>query len=564
MKKKFMALCLTFIFLINVFSFVAVQAATTYSSPLKNFILAKYSESSGIGSDTVEDVFKGTKTIAVPTDITLKASSEATYVNGPVTMTDDGVNSVDFKANIDMSAVKTNIATYRTVANSLINNNTDPSFDNTALTNDMNTAVATGRFIIAVKYPANFTIPAAMLNGTAMYGFSSQNVFSNVFEETVPRTVSVANAVNGKAYKVLRIYVDVKPNVTLSVLENYLDNLTLTCEGVTVAGTGKFSVIGLVSGSVNIVSTYSGSPETIGRVIYNFIQEPANADAAPDNGLTASDITGTVVINAFVPGPGTRPSANKYALNIIFGDEIPELKFSYTSGTTVNLDELVAESMAGKKVEGYYLDEEFSKPVESKFLISQNTTVYVKWVDEVLDSTEHFAYVIGYPVEETGRDEVRPENNISREEIATIFYRLLKTDERDKLFTAVNNFTDVEKSRWSNKAISTMANGGYIIGYEDGSFNPEGFITRAEFVTIAARFYKVDESTILGTTATFPDISSHWAENYIKYALGEEWIQGYDVHNFVLLSLSVGLCCSDLPHSFPLRLQRLEIVLFPC
>ncbi len=527
MKKRFMALCLTFIFLINVFSIVSVSAAT-YSSPLKNFVISKYAESVGIDSKTAAEVFQGNINIEVPTDIKVRASGSGAFVNGPVSMVNNGVNNVDFEASIDMTQVKESVQLFKDAGMNLINLYGANDTEKTALINELNSCEVEGSFVIGVKYPQIFTLPSSIFNGN-MTGFSSTKDYTQIFEEpAATRQVNTATAVNGIPYNVAYIHVDVKDGVNMSVLENYLDDLKLTCENISVGATGTYSIMGVVSGSVKIISpTYS---EQIGSITYTFSQEPSSADTSAS--LFPGKISGTVIVTApSAPsvGPGSRADKK---LEIVYGDGIENDVYKFDKGTKVNLKELTTKTKPGYSIVGYYAEPEFVTPVENEFNLNENTTVYVKWLKDVLDSSNHFAYVIGYPVEETGRNEVRPENNISREEITTIFYRLLKPEERDRLFTTENNFTDVSKDRWSNKAISTMANGKYIIGYEDGTFNPEGFITRAEFVTIAARFYNVDESTFIGSSATFPDISSHWAENYIKYALGANWIQGYEDHTF--------------------------------
>lgn len=106
-----------------------------------------------------------------------------------------------------------------------------------------------------------------------------------------------------------------------------------------------------------------------------------------------------------------------------------------------------------------------------------------------LNREDHFAYVSGYT-----DGTVRPTNNITREEVAAIFYRLLTDVSRTVYETGVNNFSDVDSSRWSNNAISTLANAGIISGYKEGTFKPGQTITRAEFAAIASRFDSVSEN----------------------------------------------------------------------
>ena len=100
-----------------------------------------------------------------------------------------------------------------------------------------------------------------------------------------------------------------------------------------------------------------------------------------------------------------------------------------------------------------------------------------------LGTDDHIAYVYGYP-----DGTIRPNETITRAEVTTIFYRLLTSARRDEIFTSENSFRDVNSSMWYNKAASSMAAGGYIQGYADGTFGANKPITRAEFVCLAARF----------------------------------------------------------------------------
>ncbi len=140
-----------------------------------------------------------------------------------------------------------------------------------------------------------------------------------------------------------------------------------------------------------------------------------------------------------------------------------------------------------------------------------------------LEKEDHFAYVIGYP-----DGDVKPGNNITREEVAMIFYRLLTDESRDELLSDVNTFTDITSDRWSNRAISTLYNAGIIKGYPDGTFRPSDPISRAEFATIAAKFDKLE----LQNTSKFTDIFGHWAEKYITSSEIKGWIKGYPDMSF--------------------------------
>lgn len=136
----------------------------------------------------------------------------------------------------------------------------------------------------------------------------------------------------------------------------------------------------------------------------------------------------------------------------------------------------------------------------------------------MLNKTDHFAYVIGYP-----DGTVHPNGQITRAEVATIFFRLLKDEVRDGAFTTSNSYSDVAYGKWYNNPISTMSALGIITGYPDGTFKPNKPITRAEFAAIAARF----DETQSGKSATFSDVIGHWAAKEIGIAYANEWIKGY-------------------------------------
>ena len=134
-----------------------------------------------------------------------------------------------------------------------------------------------------------------------------------------------------------------------------------------------------------------------------------------------------------------------------------------------------------------------------------------------LNGDDHYAYIVGYP-DKT----VRPQNGITRAEVATIFFRLLTDETRDANSTKSNSYSDVAAGAWYNHAVSTLSAMGIVKG-SNGKFNPNAPITRAEFAAIAARF----DDKANTTTADFSDIASHWAKNEISAASNNGWINGY-------------------------------------
>ena len=206
----------------------------------------------------------------------------------------------------------------------------------------------------------------------------------------------------------------------------------------------------------------------------------------------------------------------------------------------VTCDKYTVEGLAtGDKVDSVKITGIQSEPGESPNVASDaviknakgedvTTNYKITYVDGVLKAIEvlnkeiHFNYVIGYT-----DGTIRPNNDISRAEVATIFFRLLTDEAREQYTTTAGNFTDVKAGMWCNRAIATLTNMGIIKGYTDGSFQPNKSITRAELATIIARFAKLDVNT-----KTFSDINGHWAQKNIELAAGNGWINGYEDGTF--------------------------------
>ena len=133
-------------------------------------------------------------------------------------------------------------------------------------------------------------------------------------------------------------------------------------------------------------------------------------------------------------------------------------------------------------------------------------------------SSDHEAYLVGFP-----DGTIRPNNTITRAEVATIIFRLLDDSYRTQIWRQSNPFSDVVSTNWFNNAVSTLTNADILTGFPDGTFRGNQAITRAEFVAIVARF--LDDTNYTGADR-FNDISGHWAREYINLAGQYDWIVG--------------------------------------
>lgn len=241
-----------------------------------------------------------------------------------------------------------------------------------------------------------------------------------------------------------------------------------------------------------------------------------------ENGSIAKESSGTGYFK--VPSVKGKMIEVTYKSNGGTGDDVTE-NLGWYIDHTVRTADSVGFTRSGYKLDSWNTSEDGSgtsyRPNDVIEDISENVTLYAQWIIELRG--DHVAYIIGYE-DKT----VKPENNITRAEVATIFFRLLSDDARDNYWQTSNTFTDVSAKEWYNNAVSTMSNAQIINGYTDNTFGGDKNITRAEFATIAARF----DSTTYEGPDKFTDVEEHWAVEYINRAAERGWIQGYEDGTF--------------------------------
>lgn len=136
-------------------------------------------------------------------------------------------------------------------------------------------------------------------------------------------------------------------------------------------------------------------------------------------------------------------------------------------------------------------------------------------VSDLLNTDDHIQYLFGYPEGTFG-----PKNNMTRAEVAQMFYNLLL----DQDVTITKTFDDVPANAWYAKAVNTLASLGVVSGVGNGDFEPERSITRAEFTSIAMKF--AEGKT--GGTNIFSDVkSTDWFYRAVVNSTQYGWIHGY-------------------------------------
>ena len=201
---------------------------------------------------------------------------------------------------------------------------------------------------------------------------------------------------------------------------------------------------------------------------------------------------------------------------------------SKTSKWTKDYEDLPIPTREGYRFDGWYYDSKLKNEVTGDVKVNTSVvTLYAGWtaveVPSMLNGDDHFAYVQGYK-----DGNVRPYGLISRAETTTIFFRLLKDSVRDGNLLTSNTYTDVTGDYWANTAISTMTGLGIVQGRSADTFDPHAPITRAQFAAICARF---DTGKTYGSQS-FSDIQGHWAQAYIERAAELGWIKGFEDGTF--------------------------------
>ena len=184
---------------------------------------------------------------------------------------------------------------------------------------------------------------------------------------------------------------------------------------------------------------------------------------------------------------------------------------------------LNAKNSAGAPVKA----QEFPKPSVSytvkSFVDASDSPAII--AAACLNTKDHYSYLIGY-----SDGTVRPNGRITRAEVATIFFRLLTDDARQRNWSSENNFSDVSADKWYNNAVSTLCHMGVLGGYSDGTFRPNAPITRAEFAKIAVSFAQTNGSAVY---SYFTDVkTTDWFAPYVTTAKDSGLIEGYSDGSF--------------------------------
>lgn len=451
----------------------------------------------------------------IPT--TAEAVASVAGSNAYAPSVSSSTSDFDFKVTLDMTNVKAALANLYSVTINYIDAFGDSDKD--ALKQQFKDSVVTGDFKVVVNVDNGLT------------GCETPNVTLNQVDRASADAFEVTGQTWDATNRVVTIDFQVASNITIEDL--YTDNTLLNDLYVTypLTATTTDQNLNVTAQLTQAKTTFSDNGQA-----YGFIEYLSNADTATVRVTTQSlgqDGTGGGGGSKPEPTPPTPTEAPKAYLVTSEGNiEVPVDKTE--DGYTINVDAIDVPEKNNFVLEGLYLDPVFTKKVSGIFEISTDTYIYPKYINVHapggFTSDEHILYIVGYP-----DGEVKPNNNITREEVVAALYRLLTPEFRATIDADTCNFPDVNEGRWSYDAIAAFANAGYVVGDQYGNFNPGMPITRAEFVTIVNHFAETPavENEVEVKTSHFTDIAGHWAEKFIiASAVDMSWVTGYEDNTF--------------------------------
>ena len=143
--------------------------------------------------------------------------------------------------------------------------------------------------------------------------------------------------------------------------------------------------------------------------------------------------------------------------------------------------------------------------------ITEDTT-YTAWFSPELE-TDHIAYVEGY-----GDGSFGPDDTLTRSEACQMVYNLLADQSTGSYYSY---FSDVSSDSWYYEAVNTLASLDLITA-TGGEYDPEGTMSRAEFVELISRF-----TALSHTDCSYTDVDEDDEYYYaICTATAMGWVEG--------------------------------------
>lgn len=188
----------------------------------------------------------------------------------------------------------------------------------------------------------------------------------------------------------------------------------------------------------------------------------------------------------------------------------------------------------GYKFDGFFYDKDFAKPVKAGDKIVGETKIFIKWIknEEAIDlkltvqTTK--PYIKGYD-----DGEFKPNRNITRAEFATVIAGMFEEFDEKNLELYIEkdkNFTDVRTDFWYTSSIGFVVDEGIMIGYDDKTFKPDAYITRAEAAKVLSLAFNIKGGDAKNDFEN--ELEGKWYEEYVTKLVTAGLIKGYEDGTF--------------------------------
>jgi hypothetical protein len=307
-----------------------------------------------------------------------------------------------------------------------------------------------------------------------------------------------------------------------------------------------------------IYYTTDGSTPTIESPMYNWVASrwwSSRGSETVDRINHPIEISRDTTIKAITIGPGKRDSAvatftyqlkqapasasgavsSNTATEISLGNEamikLPANAIRESGTAEVKIERITTPPTLP---EGYKLGSgvyEFSVNGETRYSFAVPVTITLRFDPDLAGATE----VAGiYYYDEAAQKWINLGGsildntiNVEVEHFTKFAVLIAEVGEEEQPLAPASGLKDVQ-GHWAEAAISQLLISGAINGYPDGSFKPENLISRAEFVTVLVKAFKLEGQS----GAVFADTSGHWAKDYVAAAAGYGIVKGYTESSF--------------------------------
>jgi hypothetical protein len=235
-------------------------------------------------------------------------------------------------------------------------------------------------------------------------------------------------------------------------------------------------------------------------VIYNEISEDDDQSTIDEKTANIVEAQDELVEVELPEGTVTTPSAITIKESIIVYDIVNGYVSGYEDGT-FRPDRNITRAEIAQLLSGIVYNEGTNT--------FELTDISGQWYTEAVERIVKLGIMQGQ-----GNGIFGPDKNMTRQDFAIAIVNMLDTS---KAGDENLSFTDIENS-YGKSSIEYLASIGVINGYEDGTFRPNGEITRAEAVAMINRLLEANLADVQADASLFSDLGGHWAENDVLTA----------------------------------------------